>query len=71
MIRVLLADDHPAFLRGLQTMLAETGQIDVVGTATDGRAAVEAARELIDEGTCGFWERSRVGVQAARPAFSD
>ena len=46
MIRVLLADDHPAFLRGLQTMLAETGQIDVVGTATDGRAAVDAAREL-------------------------
>ncbi|HEV7211972.1 MAG TPA: response regulator transcription factor [Blastococcus sp.] len=46
MIRVLLADDHPAFLRGLQAMLAETGQVDVVGTATDGRAAVDAARDL-------------------------
>ncbi len=34
-------------------------------------AAVEAARELIDEGTFGFWERSRVGVQAARSAFAD
>ena len=34
-------------------------------------AAVEAARELIDEGTCGFWERSRVGVQAAKSAFAD
>jgi 2-methylisocitrate lyase-like PEP mutase family enzyme len=34
-------------------------------------AAVEAARELIDEGTCGFWEGSRVGVRAARSAFAD
>jgi len=34
-------------------------------------AAVEAARELLDEGTCGFWARSRVGVQAATSAFAD
>jgi 2-methylisocitrate lyase-like PEP mutase family enzyme len=34
-------------------------------------AAVEAARELIDEGTCGFWERSRVGVRSAKSAFAD
>jgi len=34
-------------------------------------AAVEAARELIDDGTCGFWEGSRVGVRAARSAFAD
>jgi len=34
-------------------------------------AAVEAARELIDEGTYGFWERSRVGVQAAKSAYAD
>jgi 2-methylisocitrate lyase-like PEP mutase family enzyme len=34
-------------------------------------AAVEAARELIDEGTYGFWERSGVGVRAARSAFGD
>ncbi len=34
-------------------------------------AAVEAARELIDEGTYGFWERSRVGVQAAKSGFAD
>ena len=27
MIRVLLADDHPAFLRGLQTMLTESPEI--------------------------------------------
>jgi 2-methylisocitrate lyase-like PEP mutase family enzyme len=34
-------------------------------------AAVEAARELIDEGTYGFWERSGVGVRAAKSAFAD
>ena len=34
-------------------------------------AAAEAARELLDEGTYGFWERSGVGVQAARSAFAD
>jgi 2-methylisocitrate lyase-like PEP mutase family enzyme len=34
-------------------------------------AAAEAARELIDEGTYGFWERSRVGVRAAKSAFAD
>jgi 2-methylisocitrate lyase-like PEP mutase family enzyme len=34
-------------------------------------AAVEAARELIDEGTYGFWERSGIGVRAARSAFGD
>jgi DNA-binding NarL/FixJ family response regulator len=45
-IRVVLADDHPAFLRGLQTMLAESGDVEVVGTATTGRAAVEAVRDL-------------------------
>ena len=46
MIRVLLADDHPAFLRGLQTMLNESSEVEVVGAVTDGRAAVDAAREL-------------------------
>lgn len=33
-------------------------------------AAVEAARELIDEGTYGYFERAGVGLQAARPAFT-
>jgi DNA-binding NarL/FixJ family response regulator len=45
-IRVVLADDHPAFLRGLQFMLAESSEVEVVGTATTGVAAVDAVREL-------------------------
>ena len=34
-------------------------------------AAVEAARELLDEGTYGYFERAGVGLQAARPAFAE
>lgn len=32
-------------------------------------AVVEAARELLEEGTYDFWERAGVGAQAARAAF--
>jgi DNA-binding NarL/FixJ family response regulator len=46
MIRVLVADDHPAFRRGLQLMLADLDDLDVVGTAQTGAAAVELARSL-------------------------
>ena len=44
MTRVVLADDHPVFLDGLQAWLA-TVEIDVVGTATSGRGAVEVAQQ--------------------------
>ncbi|MDJ0521591.1 MAG: response regulator transcription factor [Planctomycetota bacterium] len=42
--RVLLADDHPVLLRGLESMLAE--EFDVVGTAGDGKALIAAAGDL-------------------------
>ncbi len=45
-MRVLLADDHPAYLRGLVALLAEEPEIEVAGTATDGTTAVALAREL-------------------------
>jgi 2-methylisocitrate lyase-like PEP mutase family enzyme len=32
-------------------------------------AVVEAARELLEEGTYGFWERARAGAKGAREAF--
>jgi 2-methylisocitrate lyase-like PEP mutase family enzyme len=34
-------------------------------------ATVEAARELIDDGTYGYFERTRLGLSEARPAFAD
>jgi DNA-binding NarL/FixJ family response regulator len=44
--RVLLADDHPTFRRGLRALLDSLEGIEVVGEAPDGEAVVEMAREL-------------------------
>lgn len=43
-LRVLVADDHPAIRDGLATLLGSVEDIEVVGTAADGPAAVTAAR---------------------------
>jgi DNA-binding NarL/FixJ family response regulator len=45
-IRVLLADDQPLVLTGLRTILDAEPDIEVVGAARDGAAAVELAAEL-------------------------
>jgi DNA-binding NarL/FixJ family response regulator len=42
-IRVLVVDDHALFRRGLEMVLAHEPDIDVVGEAADGAAAVEKA----------------------------
>lgn len=46
MIRVLLADDHSLFRKGLRNMLEIEDDIRVVGEARDGLEAQELAREL-------------------------
>ena len=48
-IRVLIADDHPAFREGLARLLAEEGDIQVVGQANDGPEAVKLAKELLPD----------------------
>jgi DNA-binding NarL/FixJ family response regulator len=45
-IRVLIADDHPVYRSGLAGVLAEAGDIDVVGQAADGVAVLALAAEL-------------------------
>ena len=45
-IRVLLVDDHPIMRDGLQQVLERSGEIEVVGQAGDGVAAVELAESL-------------------------
>ena len=46
MIRLLVADDHPAFRRGLELMLTGIGGIEIVGEAETGERAVELAASL-------------------------
>jgi DNA-binding NarL/FixJ family response regulator len=45
-IRVLVADDHPIVRSGIVGLLTAAPDIEVVGEAADGRAAVDAAIEL-------------------------
>ncbi len=45
MTRLLVADDHPAFRRGLELMLADVDDIEIVGEAQTGLRAVELAAE--------------------------
>lgn len=42
MIRVLIADDHAMVREGLASVLTADGDIEIVATAADGAAAVEA-----------------------------
>jgi DNA-binding NarL/FixJ family response regulator len=46
MTRLLVADDHPAYRRGLELMLVDTGDIEIVGEADTGERAVELAASL-------------------------
>ena len=45
-IRVLVADDHPVFRRGMRAILGAEPKIELVGEATDGEEAVALALEL-------------------------
>lgn len=45
-MRVLLADDHAVVRDGLEALLSETADIEVVGQAADGLDAIHKAREL-------------------------
>jgi DNA-binding NarL/FixJ family response regulator len=44
-LRVVVVDDHPLFRDGLAMLLGSVPGVAVVGTAADGAAAVEVARE--------------------------
>lgn len=46
MIRVLIVDDHELIRSGIQQFFAAKGEVDVVGTAGDGQAAVDACISL-------------------------
>ena len=44
--RVLVADDHSTFRRGMRAILGMDAETELVGEATDGEEAVELAQEL-------------------------
>jgi DNA-binding NarL/FixJ family response regulator len=44
--RVIVADDHPTFRRGLGALLASLDKIELVGEAADGEAAIALAAEV-------------------------
>jgi two-component system NarL family response regulator len=48
-IRVLIADDHALFRRGLEMVLDEEQDIDLVGQASDGTEAVARAGESLPD----------------------
>ena len=48
-IRVLLADDHTLFRRGIRTILEQMDGIEVAGEAANGQEAVTQARELVPD----------------------
>jgi DNA-binding NarL/FixJ family response regulator len=49
MIRVMLADDNEPFRRGLRDLLEMTGEVLVVGEASNGLEAVEMATRLLPD----------------------
>jgi two-component system NarL family response regulator len=48
-IRVLVVDDHALFRRGLQMVLEQEPDIDVVGEASDGAEAVQKAADTLPD----------------------
>jgi DNA-binding NarL/FixJ family response regulator len=49
MIRLLLAEDHPIVRAGLERLLANEADIELVGAAADGAEAVELAGSLVPD----------------------
>lgn len=48
-IKVLIADDHPAFREGLSRLLSAEEDLEVVAQAADGQETVSLAKELVPD----------------------
>jgi PleD family two-component response regulator len=66
-IRVLIADDHAFFRRGLEAVLGEDAGIELVGQASDGAEAVELAGEALPDVVLMDIRMPKInGIEAAR-----
>jgi DNA-binding NarL/FixJ family response regulator len=66
-IRVLIADDHALFRRGLEMVLADEPDIDIVGQASDGAEAVETAAATLPDVVLMDIRMPKIsGIEAAR-----
>src|SRR5687767_14824871 len=45
-VSVVVADDHPLFREGIERAVRERPELELTGSAKDGRAALELIREL-------------------------
>jgi DNA-binding NarL/FixJ family response regulator len=48
-IRVLLADDHPLFRKGIASLLSAEADFEVVGEASNGQEAIEKALDVMPD----------------------
>ncbi len=48
-LRVMVVDDHALFRRGLEMVLQQEPDIELVGEASDGAEAVETAQEVMPD----------------------
>jgi DNA-binding NarL/FixJ family response regulator len=66
-IRVLIADDHAFFRRGLEAVLGEDAGIELVGQASDGAEAVQLAGEALPDVVLMDIRMPKInGIEAAR-----
>jgi DNA-binding NarL/FixJ family response regulator len=66
-IRVLIADDHALFRRGLEMVLKEEPGIELVGHASDGAEAVQMAGEVLPDVVLMDIRMPKItGIEAAR-----
>jgi DNA-binding NarL/FixJ family response regulator len=66
-IRVLIADDEPLFIESVEALLATDDRVEVVGTARNGKDAVELAIALAPDVTLMDISMPMLdGIEAAR-----
>ena len=71
-IRVLLADDHTLFRKGVRTLLEQMRDIEVVGEAANGQEVLTQARELVpDVVLMDIRMPGMTGIEATRSILQD